>query len=225
MEIELSSMPLVSIIMPCYNAEPFIEKAIKSIFNQTYSNIELICVNDGSNDNTSGLIKKFKSEYNIKFIEQQNKGALEARRTAVLHAQGAYIALVDADDFIEGDAIEKSIKYMLINTCDAAVWEFYSTDSVCSTPSLIYDKEEIVSGINALKQTLGGWEITGIGVFKKTIFEQGYNLYDEADFHSYNSDEYLTRAIFSKCNTVAKLQVKYFYYNNENSSSRKFKLD
>lgn len=225
MEAELRTMPLVSVIMPCYNVELFIEKAIKSTFNQTYSNLELICVNDGSTDNTADIIKKIKSQYNIKYIEQENKGALEARRTAVLHAKGEYIALVDADDSIEESAITKSMKYMLTDKCEAATWEFYSTDGVCSTPLLVYDKEEIISGIEALKQTLGGWSITGIGLFKKAIFEQGYILYDQEDFCSYNSDEYLTRAVFSKCNNVAKVKAQYFYYKNENSSSRKFKLD
>lgn len=226
MNPELNSEPLVSIIMPCYNVAPFIEKAIKSVFNQTYPNLELVCVNDGSTDNTADIIKKFTYQYNIKYIEQTNKGVVEARRTALLNANGEYIALVDADDSIEKSAIEKSLKSIINDGCDAVVWEFYSTTGgIHSAPLLTYDKEEIIHGIDALKQTIGGWKISGIGVFKKTIYEQGYAMYDKADFHSYNADEYITRAVFSKSVYIAKAKIKYFYYHNVNSATRKFKLD
>lgn len=224
--ISETKKPLVSVIMPCYNVAAFIEKSIKSVFSQTYVNIELVCVNDGSTDNTSDVINKLKKKYNIKYIEQVNKGVLEARRTAIINSNGDYIVLVDADDSVEACAIEKSIKR--INSCDAAVWEFYRTDDVCSVPAplLVYDREEVIDGIEAFKQTLGGWKITGIGLFKKSVFMKAFALYDQRQSNSGkgNADEYITRAVFLQCHNVAKIKAKYFYHENINSETRLFKL-
>ncbi|KAE8177957.1 glycosyltransferase family 2 protein [Photobacterium carnosum] len=216
--------PLVSVIMPCYNVADFIEKAIESIFNQTYKNIELVCVDDGSTDNTAEIIKKYIGKYNIRIIQQLNKGILEARRTAINNAYGDYITLVDADDWIEDTAIEKSI--ILINTknSDAVVWEFYETDGITIIPSLVYkNNSDIISGIDAFKSSIDKWELTGIGLFKKELYIKAYNSFDREPFISNNSDEFITRMVFYNAGNIVKAKIKYFYYKNVQSSTRSFR--
>ena len=217
--------PLVSVVMPCFNVASFVDRAIQSVFNQTYDNIELICVDDGSTDNTSEIIDKYCRQFNIKLIRQTNQGILKARRTAINAAGGEYIVLCDADDTIEETAIEKSVNIILDQGCDVVVWEFYFDNGEIKKPLLTYGKElEFVSGLEAFKQTLPKWLLTGIGLFKKDIYQKAFSIYDDMQFESSNSDEFVTRAAFISSSQVAKAKIKYFYYFNEDSATKKFKL-
>jgi len=91
----LSSYPLVSVIIPTYNREEIIEKAIISVLSQTYTNIQLIIVDDGSEDKTELLVKKFAG---VEYIYQKHSGQSKARNTGLKHANGEYIASLDSDD-------------------------------------------------------------------------------------------------------------------------------
>lgn len=109
--------PKVSIIIPCYNVEKYIEECLDSINSQTYNNLEIICVDDGSTDDTLSILKAFESAYpDITIIHQINRGLSEARNTGIRLATGDYIVFIDSDDFIEPDTIEKCIK--AFNTYD-----------------------------------------------------------------------------------------------------------
>ena len=217
--------PLVSVVMPCFNMANFIDRAIHSIFNQTYGNIELVCVDDGSTDNTSEIIDEYCMQYNIKLLRQTNQGVLKSRRTAINAAGGEYIVLCDADDTIEETAIEKSVSILLEQGCDVVAWEFYSDNGKSTKPLLTYSRAlECISGLDAVKQTLPTWQLTGIGLFKKEIYQKAYSIYDDMQFESFNSDEFVTRAAFISSEKVVKAKIKYFYYVNEESATKKFKL-
>ena len=88
---------LVSVMMPAYNAEKYIEQAIESVLTQTYSNWELIIVNDGSTDNTEKIVSQY-ADPRIELIQQANAGEAAARNTALEHVRGEYLAFLDADD-------------------------------------------------------------------------------------------------------------------------------
>ena len=109
-------MNFVSVVIPCYNSGVFIEKAINSVKKQTYNNIEIIVVNDGSTDPyTLNYLKKIK---NITLINQKNKGLSNARNVGIKKAKGQYILPLDADDWIRKDAIKlmvKALKYSFVN--------------------------------------------------------------------------------------------------------------
>lgn len=93
--------PLVSVVIPVYNGENVVDHCIKSVLSQTYKNIEVICVNDGSKDNSLSALKKLKAEDNrIKIIDQANCGAFRARRNGILNALGDYILFLDVDDVL-----------------------------------------------------------------------------------------------------------------------------
>ncbi len=102
-------MSIVSIIIPLYNAEKYIEQCINSAFNQTYTNIEIIVVNDGSTDASLDIINKHPQINKIKVITQENKGAAAARNTGLTHANGDFIQFLDADDVLEPNKIEAQI--------------------------------------------------------------------------------------------------------------------
>ena len=93
---------LVSIIVPVYNVERYIEKCLCSLINQSYKNIEIICVNDGSPDNSRDIIESLiKSDGRIRLIDQQNQGLSGARNTGLDAAQGEYMMFLDSDDWID----------------------------------------------------------------------------------------------------------------------------
>lgn len=97
----------VSVIVPVYNGEKYLNQCLDSISNQTLENIEIICINDGSSDNTSSILKKYSSKDNrFKIITTENRGQGCARNTALNEAVGKYISFVDADDWIESDSLE-----------------------------------------------------------------------------------------------------------------------
>ncbi len=102
-------MVKVSIIMPVFNAEKYIQKSIESLLKQTLQDIEIIIVNDGSTDNSKEIIQKYEEKYKdkIKYLEKGNGGAADARNYAISNATGEYIAFLDSDDYAEPEMYEK----------------------------------------------------------------------------------------------------------------------
>lgn len=99
--------PIISIVIPCYNVEEYIDKCLNSILNQSYKNIELICINDGSTDKTLSIIEQFADrDSRIKLHNQANKGLSKTRSLGLKYASGDYIMFVDADDWLSTDCIE-----------------------------------------------------------------------------------------------------------------------
>ena len=105
------STPKISIIIPCYNAEEYISQCLESIVNQTYSNLEIICVNDGSIDNTLFILKKYQErDKRIKIINQENHGLAFTRNSSIREATGDFLMFVDNDDWIDLITVEELMK-------------------------------------------------------------------------------------------------------------------
>lgn len=99
---------LLSIIVPVYNVQDYLEQCVSSICNQTYKNLEIILVNDGSTDNSASICEKFaEMDSRIKLISQENQGVVRARKKGVNLARGTYIGFVDADDYIDRDMYQQ----------------------------------------------------------------------------------------------------------------------
>ena len=107
---------LVSIITPVYNAEKFISQTIDSVLNQTYSNWEMILVDDCSKDKSQDIIKSYSYDERVKYIKlQENSGAAVSRNTGIKSAKGRFIAFIDSDDLWEATKLEDQIKFMIDN--------------------------------------------------------------------------------------------------------------
>lgn len=127
--------PLVSVIVPTYNGARYIAETLESIFSQTYKNIEIIVVNDGSTDETGKVLNPYKER--IQYISQENRGIPAARNRAIRNANGKYIALLDHDDLWLPEKIELQVKLLEENDEYGFVhcnWFFFSeTDSKVRT--------------------------------------------------------------------------------------------
>lgn len=109
----IPSSPLVSVIIPAYNAEAFIERTLRSALNQTYRNIEILVVDDGSQDGTQDLVRSLAEEDDrLVLLSQTNQGVAAARNLAIEHAQGAFIAPLDADDIWFPEKLERQVACM-----------------------------------------------------------------------------------------------------------------
>lgn len=128
----------VSIIVPIYNGEKYLNQCLDSLSNQTLKNIEIICVNDGSTDKTSSILNTYSAKDNrFKIITTENHGQGSARNTALNEANGEYIAFIDADDWIELNSIELLYKNAKLNDLDMLFFQMVnymqSSDTFVST--------------------------------------------------------------------------------------------
>lgn len=113
------SDPLVSIVIPIYNVEKYLNECIDSVVAQTYINLEIIVINDGSSDDSLQILHSYGSNYeNIKVLTQKNQGQSVARNMGISHATGKYIYFLDADDYIHIKTIEKLVEKMERNDLD-----------------------------------------------------------------------------------------------------------
>lgn len=143
--------PLVSIIMPAYNAEDFIEDAINSVKNQTYHNWELLVCNDCSTDNTIKIIDKMKElDDRIKLFNlEKNSGAAVARNTCIMSAKGAYISFLDSDDLWKPTKLSKQIHFMISNNYyfSCTYYDKINTNSECLNQIIRYSYKSNIKSL------------------------------------------------------------------------------
>lgn len=117
--------PAISLIIPVYNVEKYLEKALKSVENQTFKDFEVIIVDDGSTDSSIKIINEFcERNSNFKLITQKNSGPAVARNTALSISRGSYIAFMDSDDYIEPNFLESLYSAAIKNNADIACCNF-----------------------------------------------------------------------------------------------------
>lgn len=121
-----SRKPLISVIVPVHNGEPYLADCIRSIQNQTYQNLEVIIVNDGSTDETAGICTKLQKEYgNVKVITMSDEGVSMARNAGMDHAEGLFITFVDADDRLRPDMLQILYDCIIETESDIAGCRFF----------------------------------------------------------------------------------------------------
>lgn len=127
---------MISVIVPAYNSEMFIGKCIDSVLAQTYSNWELIAVDDGSRDNTFGILKKYAEvDSRIRVIHQENQGPGIARNTGIAEAKGNYVVFIDSDDYIERiifNSLRSIMKMLCLSMCAMLIrMDMYLRKNIC----------------------------------------------------------------------------------------------
>lgn len=207
---------LVSIIMPCYNACKFITKAINSIINQTYTNWELIIVNDGSIDETDSVVKSYIDSYykKIKYISQSNYGVSIARNVGLNSAKGDFVMFLDADDSYAPEFIKKSI-YCLIHNNSDVCYSLLSFNKIDLT-DYKFNFEEFAELYIYNKINIGFYT----GVYKKEIIDR-YSIRFPTNI-SYGEDQAFIWQYLTHVNNIVLInEILYFYVNNKESVMHK----
>ena len=119
----------ITVAIPCYNGEKTIERCVESILAQTYTNYELLIINDGSKDNTPAVIEELaKKDSRIRIITQENRGLSATRNRGIEEAKGEYISFIDADDYICPDYLDRLYTAITATGADLAVCKYYTSE-------------------------------------------------------------------------------------------------
>ena len=204
-------LPIVSVIVPCYNQAEYIAECLDSVINQTYTNWECLVINDGSSDNSEELILPYTlSNLRIKLINQTNSGLSSARNTGLKEALGQFILPLDGDDKIEKTCIEKFVKTFAKNEHLKLVYSnvilFGSINGIWNLPTYSYAQ--------LLKNNL----IVATAMYKK---DQIVNLggYDPNMKSGYEDWDLWIRLLYkSPTDSVVKLQDNLFLYRRKKDS-------
>ena len=176
---QTSDSPLVSVIIPAYNAEAFIEQTLESVLSQTYRNIEVLVVDDGSKDQTAEIVKSFaQKDEHVTLLQQANAGVAAARNLAIEKSRGEYIAPIDADDIWYPQNLEKQVQCMLeagLSVGLVYAWSVYVDEQGLPTGGCKTSKEEGEVYISLVSGNFIG--SASAPLIRRACFEQvgGYN--------------------------------------------------
>ena len=140
--MEKESKPLVSVIVPVYNASSHLTQCLESILNQTYAALQVICVDDQSTDSSLEIMRSYaERDHRITVLTKQNEGVSIARNYGLSKAEGEYILFVDSDDWIELNTCEIAVKHALEGNYDVVMWSYIRERQGESHAKRIYDKD------------------------------------------------------------------------------------
>lgn len=146
---------LVSIVLPVYNVEKYLPKCLDSVVSQSYKNIEIICVNDGSPDGSEKIIADYiKKDSRIILINQKNQGLSGARNTGLEKATGEYIVFLDSDDWIDPETVEVALAEAEKEAAQLVMWSYIREFPDASLPKDVFDEGRIVFDGDALTNRL-----------------------------------------------------------------------
>lgn len=141
----MGKTPAISIIIPCYNAENDIRKGLDSVVNQSFKNIEVVLVNDGSKDSTGDIIKSYaRNDDRLVIIEKPNGGVSAARNTGIEKATGKYMMFIDSDDWIDAQTCEVAVEEIEKHNADVVMWSYIREFKNKSLEKIIYDEERVI---------------------------------------------------------------------------------
>jgi glycosyltransferase involved in cell wall biosynthesis len=174
---QLATYPKVSVLVPCYNGAKTVREAIDSALTQTYPNVEIVVVNDGSKDDSLEVLRTYGDK--IVLVDQANRGLSGARNTAIEHSSGDFLILLDSDDIFLPDTIEKRVRPMLENPKVALVAGYYrEIDAEGNLSPRIPEVRKLDTTRptydQALKRNYGppvGWCIRKQALYKAGVFD------------------------------------------------------
>ena len=152
----MEAQPLITVIVPVYNVEKYLRRCLDSIIRQTYQNLEILCIDDGSIDNSGEICEQYAArDARIKVIHQENQGLSTARNRGLDTATGEYIAFVDSDDYIAADVLEQLYQSAVSSDATCVICGYNCVDSngsILSTYSV--HSVQQYSGVESLRAPL-----------------------------------------------------------------------
>lgn len=217
------SQPLISVIVPVYNVEKYLDKCVRSIMNQTYRNLEIILVDDGSPDNCPAMCDAYaKEDPRIKVIHKENGGQADARNQGIDIASGEYIGFIDSDDFVDEDMYEYLIEIAQKEQADVVTcecYDYYAEKEILRHDCDFYEKTNRIDAIARVMESRKATLYVVDKLYRKEIF-------DNLRFRKGKTfeDAYIVVEILSKTKTVVftNAQKYYYYHRLESTTSKPF---
>lgn len=210
-------MDLISIILPAYNAEKYISKTIESVIKQTFTNWELIIVNDGSSDKTENICKEYAyKDERIKYFWKKNEGVSLARNYAIEKSKGNFIMFIDADDIIEDKMLDIMYKKMIEYNPDVVRCNYYINNNTLVNENInegLYNSKKIQEILidNILNENMKCY-VWLLLIRRNNVreFEKDLHIYEDFCF-------YLN--LFLKSSKIYIMKDRLYHYNRENNDS------
>lgn len=210
--------PLISVIIPVYQVEPYVAHCIESLINQTYKNLEIIVVDDGSDDGSGEICDKYADEDSrIRVIHQENRGLSEARNAGIDIAEGEYLVLIDSDDWVAQRFIEAMYEISTETGCEIVQCNFqsviddYVQEDKWEGNYTVYTPKEFATA----SYTLLSWKcnVAWNKLYKSSLFS-GIR-YPTGKIHE---DEFTTYKLAWKANKIAVTNAKLYFYRQRADS-------
>lgn len=230
----MNQCPLLSIIIPVYNTEEYVDKCLKSVLEQTYKNIEVIIVDDASQGNIKEIVAEYqKSNKNIRLIShEKNKGLFLARVTGVKNAQGNFLAFVDSDDYVSADLYRKMIKKAIDTNSDIVITDYleiwedgtkYYANSTLQQVNIDLYNEEILSALMKQQGLDYGWWIWN-KIYAKDLWEACWAQIKNQNEHLIMCEDVaFSITFFTYAKHLTNVHYDYYYYYRNSNSSTKLK--
>lgn len=229
------TQPLVSVVIPVYNVEAYLDKCVETVVGQTYSNMEIILVDDGSPDQCPELCDAWANrDSRIRVIHQKNAGLGMARNAGMALAEGQYIFFLDSDDYVDTTLVEKCVRNAEKTSSDAVIygrWDVYPDGRkkilALSAEKYLFQGEEIKTVLLAEMFTYGmGFGVSAWGKMYRlqTIRSNGLRFVSERKLIS--EDAFFALEFFSAASVATIIPENlYFYYKRENSLSNVYRKE
>lgn len=212
----------VSIIIPVYNVENYLKRCLNSVINQTYKNIELLLIDDGSTDRSGIICDEYNERYSffVNVIHKTNGGLSDARNVGIKEATGDYIMFVDSDDFINEKMVEILVNCVNKTNANIVACDFEKVTSDNEILPIYNEKSKVISGRDLIKQIFTGEEknISFISVCK--LIEKKILIDNDIYFPvgRYYEDTFTTHKILLEASKVVVLKQKLYYYRTREGS-------
>ncbi|TWP31200.1 glycosyltransferase family 2 protein [Apibacter muscae] len=206
---------LITVVIPCYNSSKFIKKTLDSLLKQTYQKLQILCINDGSKDDTYKILKEYSNKYKyIQIINKENGGIESVLKASLSLIEGEYTFLHGHDDYLSYNAFERAIG-SFTEDLDAIRLDLFFVDE----HKTIYKMQDrrILEGRQALIETIG-WNIHTFCVWRTNKFKDIVHVDTKGMM---NFDELATRFLYSKSRKVGYCEGIYYYYQHSESVSKK----
>lgn len=208
----------VSIIIPVYNVEKYLEKCIKSVINQTYKNIEIILIDDGSIDNSGKICDEYaKKDSRITVLHKKNSGVSSARNLGLENVTSKYLCFIDGDDFVMRDYVEHMLDLIKKEDSDISIctkmFGNFDNEQVKNESIKIFDAEETVEAILNYKIPIGVYS----KLFKTDLIKNNNICFFEELFMGEGFN--FNVACFQRANKVVISNRKIYYYRRDNNTS------
>ena len=212
--------PLISIVVPIYNVENFLDRCVQSIVSQTYRNLEILLIDDGSPDNSSEIAECWmKKDSRIKVYHKKNGGLSDARNYGLDRANGEYIAFVDSDDYIEPEMYETLMAAIRESNVELACCGRFYTRGDSNSPSRSLPVRKVLSRKDAIKELLNN------GCIEEAAWDKLYSreLWSDLRFpiNEINEDIVVTPQIIAKCSGIVHVGKPFYHYCYNGSSITK----
>ena len=212
---------MVSVIVPFFNAESDLKKCVDSILNQTYQNIELVMVDDGSTDSSLKICKDYATkDYRVHVYHQKNCGVALARNRGLRESKGEYISFVDADDYIEPDFVEKLYHACRSRHCNLSMCNYDEIKGNKRIPSSVIVKDGVIFSEELIKDIMYGRKLEGFcwgKIWKRELIVQEFRKYRYCEDFLF-----LVENLSSKNERIATVKkMMYHYVKHDDSITKK----